>query len=305
MKTTIISFPTTIEECTYVRTLHNEPVRLSYQFALYEDKNGKKYLCKMCGMDSSIADRNGLENEIRVYQAFRAISPSIRSKASDMFPHFVIPEMLSWHSSDTMIYLLIEYLPGTFLSQSNSKIQSVEIYAQASLFFQELSKSSAFIRAIPQKRTVLHFFILFHQSFVGSLIRFPAQWKFILSSAPRFYRGLFAMALDGKMNFVHRDLGGDNNVLLTKDHVVLIDYQISVLTHPLVELANIIASRKLDSDFSDAFFQSDVWRDLKRSGRNVLIFRSLLLYESLHNVFIGTPKDAVASLDIMKRALSL
>ncbi len=305
MKNIVSHFPQTIDKLTFVRVLHQEPVRLSYQFALYEDSKGKKFLCKLWTGTSNDADKAGLLNEIAVYTAFQRVPKTSWNKLMKQYALFVIPEMVAHMESDTQIYLVIEYLPGTFLAKSANKKKAVEIYAKASRFFQELSKVSAFLQNVPTQRTALHFFVLYHLALVKACARYPQLIGLLLRSVIPAYTGFAAMISDRRMSFVHRDLGGYNNVLVTKEKFVLIDFQISALCHPLVELANCVATRKQDSAFLTAFFSSPTWADLQTRQSDFVIFRSLLLYGVLFNIATTPEKEASDSMKLFKRGLGV
>lgn len=298
-------FPITIKDLTYVKTLHSKPVRQEYSFALYSSSTGKEYVCKLWSGKTKGQSWKDLVNEIAVYKAFAALSKSAHKKLATNFPNTYVPKLYTSSTTDTLVYLVIEKVEGTLLRKSSTTKQSLTVYAETISYFKQLSDSTAFVRSIPEHRTASQLLLFFHAVALRVGQRFPSLIPLTLQSIIAVYKGMWAMAQDKNVSFVHRDLGGYNNILVQGNKYSVIDFQLACLTHPLVEVTNILASRKKDLSFTKGFFASDLWTDIKQDAQQVSIFRALLIYAAMLNVATDDVEETKMSVDLVRRALAL
>jgi hypothetical protein len=299
------AFPREIQGLTFVRVLSDIVVRSIYTFALYQNAAGKKFVFKMWNGKNKNEDYHWLCNEIQIYKALANISSSKQKQLLEKYPQISIPHMVTNSITDTKVFLVLSYAEGVPISTKYTDAALLKTYTDVTSYLRELSTKTKIIHDVHAKRKAMHFFVLFHYYLLKALRHNFTSFITLAQSIIPFYRGMFYLQNDREEIFLHRDLGGYNNILVNKKTISILDLQLSCIGHPLVEWANIVVTKCNNTSFFRAFFASEIYSHIKSDPKQKMIFCALLLYGAIFDLSSGVEKTKNESLSLLHTALSL
>lgn len=294
-----MNFPPRIGEYIFTRELSPKAVSPDYRFGLYANMQGQEGFCKLWTQAGPNKGERELANETAIFRALSSLDPVVQ------YSDIHIPRYLDSGATPTSRYLLVEYCPGEYLSETATKTELLANYQHIIEYFQLLSTKESFRAQVSARRTAwqLWFFYLIHLA--NALLLQPGLIGLGLLSLWPVSRGLWEMGWSQSNSLVHRDLGGYNNTLWQSNRVIVIDFQLGCLTHPLMEWANCIATRENDPEFLEVFFASDVWDKIDSVGSQRRIFLALVIYGVMINIGTRNSPTQPQSITLFRRLLHL
>ncbi len=282
-------FPKSITHYTLVEVLHDLAPRSAYHFALYEDSNKKKYLCKLWTGEHKDQNYTWIVNEIAVYKSFSSVYKKHSTEITTTFPEINIPQMVHQELSDTKAFLLTEYIEGSILDYESQNKKS-EVLLRVIQYFNLLSP---FLKKEPHnimKLGIFPLFVRFHYYLLKVVLSGVINLKSIIKMIIPFYLGLPELLKNQDSIFVHRDLGFADNVLLKNQQIFIIDFQLSVLTNPLMEIANVTVATWQEKEFRENFLSSNYIQNLLSSRSARKQYKALVIYAFLVSTSLGIEK---------------
>ncbi|MFZ1735599.1 MAG: phosphotransferase [Candidatus Moraniibacteriota bacterium] len=283
------SLPERIQGYQLVEEILKEKRCRTYNYGLYQDNLGRKAFAKRWVDTTQRLGSYWLANEIYVYKVLRNINrlyPEIVKK----FPKVHIPKFICAVENDHELILLIEYIEANPLSESSEEkkigayTQILEYIAFISQFIGD-KESTRLLH-----RTVWHSIVLLPIIFVRAVIRHPSNFFFIINAALSYVMRIPFLILNRKAAFSHRDL--DNwNVLVRGDDIWIIDFQLAVYSHPLLDAANISLNLWSDSALGKTFLQTDYMKSLLVLRNSREAFLALSAHLAIYNASLVSGKD--------------
>lgn len=234
-KKTQFEYPLKIDKYNLSRVLFPDYKHRSYKYAIYK-QGQKNFFAKIWTGDTKNFDYNSLINEINVYKNF------VKFKKKD--PLFFknqkikIPELEFYCIQEKFVVLLIEHIVNKNYKKNDSKILS--IYLNDVLFFLR-NVTESFGKFSKLKPKSLKFITIIYIFFLAIILIKRPKLVFLLGRCLFRLLKYFIYLFQEKNNFfVHRSLEGQN-IILNKKNIYLIDFQLLVLSHPLLDIAQIIA----------------------------------------------------------------
>lgn len=282
-------FPKKIGQYSYVERLKGMAEKSQYSFAIYKNGNSTA-ICKLwTSGNGNTQNRQWLVNEINSYLTIDAI---IELSGIDHL-EVDVPALIDYHIEDKKTYILLEKVSGTLASELPAE-KAVAIYKKALEFFDKINDNLTDNYFNMKTRSNLKIVVLFYVYALIALIKNLNHGVAILRAMFTFLLSIPQLLTHNKFSFVHRDLGGFNNILVNKKTIHIIDFQISVLTHPLVEVANIISTKWSDQKFIKAFSTDKLFKNILISEeKNIL--KAFLQYGAIFDLATGIGKKSEES----------
>lgn len=232
------SFPQQIEHYTFEKEFTESNPNSAYTFAIYSDGGGKKYFCKRWQGKKKDYTYQWICNEIEVYRCFQKLYAVSGAEIKKVFPEIKIPNLAASYIEEDTVLLLTEFMKGKKLEHESAQ--------ERAIVFSRILEYFAFISPLIAKQThrIPHFsrlylIALFHYYLLRSLFSFKMSVTKTFQILSTFYSGALSMMGQKDLHFVHRDLGFADNIIVSNNTIQIIDFQLSGLSNPMVEVANI------------------------------------------------------------------
>lgn len=301
LETSLITFPNRIGDYAFVEEFFPQRSSKTYRYGIYQNGSGEKAIAKQWVGKSRSLSWYLLANEISVYRVLWDVL-STHPEITQKFPHVHIPRFIDEVERENSLILLIEYLEESRPLIDFPKERRIATYAQVLEYFSLLGKYIKEKQLVPIScRTVWHSMVLFPIVFVRSLLRHPSYGLFIFRSAI-VYIVRIPCLFKASLSFSHRDLG-DWNILVRGDDVWIIDFQLSVCTHPLFDAVSITLKAWEDPDFGKRFLESAYMQGLLAKNCSQKEFLALSAHLVLYNLSLRSGRDPIGVINFLSDQL--
>lgn len=270
-------FPNTIGEYRFVKEFYH-PRRIGrYSFAVYADPSGKNVFAKRWQGWFHDLEYSGLKSDANVLRIISAVITRTTDVNRKAFADVAVPAYLGFIEDSRSATLLIEYVEGTPVGKLSAD-RRVAVLDRAMAF---LGFVSSELR--PEERKTLrrrgpgHMFIFLPIITLIALWRRPRSLFIILRAASEFLISFRDLRGAEERVLVHRDLH-DMNMMVTKDKVVLIDFQIAADAHPYWELAGTAVQEWSDHEFRTPFLNLPAVQRIVADPKKRALYRTFALY---------------------------
>jgi thiamine kinase-like enzyme len=253
----------------------------SYQFAIYEDVNGKKVIAKAWyGLVKNLSYYT-LKSEYLIYQTLGITCKQYSGKIPKRFQNIHIPELLYYRESDSTLIMLVEYFEGQPLQLFSAIRKSIEI----NKCHQFLEKIGILISYKDRKnittRSAGQMIFFYPLIIIKAFYNYPKQYKLFCYLISNFVLG-FGELLKIRPNILsHRDLHDDNILINHDGSIAIIDFQFMVYT---IILYDRITS--LELSWQDEILRNKLLNSIEKtrisSGLSKNAVRALFAYISAH-----------------------
>lgn len=279
---TSADFPVSIGEFIFVKNFFpNKKVR-HFDFAIYENENGKRAIAKQWNKTCRRIDYHWLLNEINVYKEINRtifLNPEINRK----YPNIGVPALLGVVREKGILIMLIEEIEGESLKTFPTEKQ-VSVFQNVIEYIDFLSgtmDSSA--KKVLIKRSMWYVMAIFPFVFALALINHPKNFSSILRGGIIFSLNIFRILNKKDMVLVHRDLYPDH-IIAKDNHFWIIDFQISAITNKAFEIAGLMIFMWKDAGFCDAFTRNYTADFIKKDKNKFYSYKILSIYLALYNL---------------------
>lgn len=287
-------FPQAIGNYTFDKPFDTQKFHRSFSFGVYKGRKNKKALAKVWTGDVKNFDYYSLKNEIIFYQFVEYITKEYKEEFQKYFPDIRIPQLIEVSETDHQLLMLIEEisLPPLKFSSVSKKVSVYEKVMQYLLYlgsFPQVRNSGISYRSITQ------IIIIFYLASGLALVRRPQQWLPIIKSIGIFTLRIPQLVTDHRTTIAHRSLE-DHNIFAQGKEIVLIDFQLTVITHPFLEVMQSLFFSWNDLEFRKKFLSSGIVKEATGDTKNAKVFQALALYTAIHQLAEAvTPKEQALS----------
>lgn len=221
-----------------MKTIKAHTPNTQYHFAIYKDSEGNLAFCKLWRSKQKDQAYKWICNEIAVYSRFTQVYKKYGKEIYRKFPEIRVPTLHESKITATKAYFLVDLIKGEKLEVQDDKSKAV-LFERIMVFFTFITPYLVAGKHHIFRLSKIYLFALFHYYLFVAVASRKLQLSALLRVTGIFYIGFIDVIFSRKNVFVHRDLGFGDNVLLSKGKVYLLDFQLSSLSNPLIELANI------------------------------------------------------------------
>lgn len=303
MRTWRLPVPERIGAYRLVRTIEKaNSSGNQYQFGIYKDAAGKQLFAKQwSGLVKNI-EYFWLFNEIEVYRVVNMISAKEHDSIIKKFPHIHVPRLIATLREESRLLLLTEHVEGKDLELAPQD-EGIRAMEEAAEYFMEISGhiTPHMLRSFIKRGftyIVGNFFVMFIRAAVRNPKIIPSLARALVAFTMRL-RSLFKTS---ELKLVHRDITYFN-ILFQKEKLYLIDYELSVLTHPLFEITQIITGAWRRKGFWEIFYASDTMKKIFAHKTSRDSYWALTLYTAFHRMATCPRKEFNLHYSYLRHAL--
>lgn len=248
-----------------------------YQLALYENEEGARAFVKQWSGHRKNLQYYWLLNEVALYEALSLAYSASRQSLSERFPGFRIPRLLKASVEENRLLLMIEYIPGKDISSSTVE-ECADSISVAIQFFSDLGQyidSDALVQRGP-----LYMILNFFRMLPLALVKHAKEARTIFACAWIFCTHIPFLVRFWDARLIHRDLTEDNIIANNNDRAVL-DFELSVVSHPLLDSVQSIAGTWHREGFWEAFYRTPYMKNVLRNERNSRLYWLLSIYAAI------------------------
>lgn len=291
-------------EYVFVRTF--DPVRKirSNSFAVYKNNTGRYAMAKLMDGTKKNLDYYQFLKEIRTFQAIANLMENFGETIRKKFPDVSFSAYISHVWKNDKVILLTEMVEGKTLESAplETKVQMTE---KVLAFLSEVGKYFNHSNNFPLPyRPALYIILIFFSVSLISVVRHPVLLGKILRSILIFIRTLPPLLTYGHMTFVHRGLE-HHNMMIDNSHITILDLEVAAKTIDLIDPIHILLYSWDDQPFFNAFYQSQVMKNIRNDRKKFQVFRALSLYAALHQIATGYERDREMYLQFLDHSLKV
>lgn len=265
----------------------------NYKYAIYKDRQGKKYFAKFWHTGLRRGMKRYLTNEINCLKYFSENTTTILKEK------FSIAKLVYYEITPNVTFYMVEYIDGKPLSKFKEAKQS-ETLILALEFMNKFTIGRVEKKIFPS-RSFAFYLLSFPYLFLKAVFNYPHKFTLLFKSLIKFY--LFII-LGGqrKDTLNHRDLNLENIIVKGKVNY-LIDFQLAAITAPEFEYASIIRSTVRNYNLTKKLMKKLKKSKLK-SVSALNSFKAMLVYYSMMGLIdkkfnIKRTEDFLTVLDLV------
>lgn len=206
---------------------------------IYKNNLGEKVLIKSWKGQVKTYEYYQLLNEIRLYALLHGVLNRVRPSLEDKYQHICIPRLLKNEISPTHILSVFEYIEDcVHLKDVTPLSKKTEIFGLAIDFWKYVGDqfNSTEKKQIP-RRTLFGTLFAYCVSLVYAGIRYPREILSLVRTVLIVLQAIPALLSNWREGLVHRDFHFEN-VLLSKERIVIIDFGDNAFTNSLQIFTN-------------------------------------------------------------------
>lgn len=270
--------PVSVGNYSLVSNLDKTGTKKNFLLGIYENSKGQKAFAKMWTGNYKDFNYYSLKNEIQVTKILNSVIRKTRNILPESLKKMSMPKLISSQEKENYLIMLIEYIQGQEATNLASK-RKIDVYFKTIEFVQFLgTKLTSKQKSYISKRTPFNYALLYPMLVVKAIISHPRALFYLLIGIPTFLQCLPALFKENKFVLSHRDLHF-RNILITKNHDYVIDLQLCVLTHPIIDLTTTLRYR-----WKEDIFYTDFLKE---------IFRRYSMDSHFENLFKGFSVNSV------------
>lgn len=304
-KSLTIKFPEKIDQFNFALELEEFGKDSSFRFALYRDKQGKEYICKLYQGNRNRLKYKWIKNEIVAYRTLNKNTRAILNKSNY---DISIPKIYGVSETAEVVYFVMDKVTGHSLNNESIDI-IIESYQALAEYLTEYSKDIDLDKTSILRRNFLQYFVLYHYYCFRVILKYPGLITTVFKTIPVFYNGIFRMGLDKTNSLVIRDLASDNNIFLDKKKLSIIDLESATITNPIVQLSSFVVVESSTENFLSHLCQSKLITPIMEDYKKLALFKAMLIYGALVDVVATyrSDKDVVkdASVKLINSSIKL
>lgn len=296
-------FPPKINDFTFVKEFYPDKRVRHFDFAIYENENGKRVVAKQWNKSCKYIDYFWLINEINVYKEIHRVVGDF-PEISRKYPTIKIPKLFGVFKKERSLTILIEEIDGQSIKILPVEKQ-IEIFQDVIgyLFFLG-GKMDRSAKNILIRRSFWYIAAMFPPIFIIATINNPKKLFYFLSGAASFF--LNFLRIDNKKDegLVHRDLSTDH-LIIKQDSVWVIDFQVSVIANPAFEIIGLMSNLWKNSDISEDLKKRIIEETVKNDKNRFYAYKTLSIYTAFYNLGVDKSMTSEQAISYLNYSLSL
>jgi thiamine kinase-like enzyme len=229
-------FPLEISGYKFLRQHHLKFEDGSMLYGIYQDALGKLAFAKMAKVNT--LKQHWLKNEAKCYKWLNSVillHPELKTK----LPEIKILKLIAEVQTANYFVLLLEYTKSVQLSEI-TEVNKIQVYRQIFAFFTAINNYYHKNDNLGlEKRSPIQLILIFLFTSLFNLIKYPRNWQIILQGWRYFIGQIPDLIAQPQFKFIHRDLS-DRNILYSGKQIIIIDFELSLITHPAFEYINLL-----------------------------------------------------------------
>lgn len=254
-----------------------------FQFGLYRDDQGKEAIVKQWSGSKKDFGYYWLKNEIAVYQQFTSLYRATAPVLANLFPRIRPPNLLAVVQGPEQLLLLAENVAGQSLADKPAvAIETFEEALRYLAYINEFFTPKA--RRHFLKRGMWYVVGLFPLLLLRAFFRNPKQLRQLAKAGLEFGRLIPLLLENNELSFIHRDLTYFNLFITPENDIRILDFELSVLAHPIFELTTIVTGSWYRENFLQEFYKLKVMKQVLSHHPSFEIYRGLSIYTAVHRL---------------------
>lgn len=246
------NYPEKVGNYTFVKTLHKNGSKREFTIGIYKDGSGKQAFMKSCQANLSSFAYKGLLNEVRSYIVMQKVLSRIRKRMPKDLQKVEIPKLLDLIEYEGSLYLFTEFKKGE-VATKKTHAEKIEAYFLVTRFLEVIGKyMTPTEKKVFARRTTYQYAFLFPFLLILAIKNNPQHAIILISGVNKFLTSLVLLHRESHLSLIHRDLHF-NNILINKNKVILIDFQLMIWGEILTEFATTLRYRWGIDGFEDLF----------------------------------------------------
>ncbi len=263
-------------------SLEKRGPKKEFLLGIYKNSKGQKAFAKMWSNNFKDFNYYSLKNEIQVYKVLNSALNKVQKDPQAHYKRMAFPKLITFEEKENYLIMLAEYVNGKESTALTSE-KKVELYFKTLEFIHFLgTKLTSKERAFLSKRSPLNFVILYPILIIKAILSHPRTTLNLLKGVPVLLRCLPILIKENKLVLNHRDLHF-GNILITKNHDFVIDFQLCALTHPLHDIVTTLRHTWGEDYFYIEFLKEIIRRNYTNSNFEIL-FKGLCVNSATHGL---------------------
>ncbi|NMC36489.1 phosphotransferase [Candidatus Beckwithbacteria bacterium] len=273
-------FPKTVGKYRFKAIAQSCNHQTSYRYAWYENNQGRQAIAKMWSGNIPNLDRYWIANDLLFHQLFNQLSRQERLNLQKKYPNILIPKLLHFIVKPTRIVILFEKIDCVTVNKSNlSAKQKISLYENVFAYLHHLGQvQNKAVFSKLKKRGMNYNIGTFVAFAVKALLQYPKKISELWSAISIFFASTPLLLTHNELALAHRDIGDYNLLVAPGNKVYIIDFQLTVLTHPLFEIIDFLTDLWEDQDLFKLFWQSQTIQTILKTPKQKQIFKALAIY---------------------------
>ncbi|MDP1689256.1 MAG: phosphotransferase [bacterium] len=275
--------PNKIDKYNFINKISKVSDSNFYELGIYKDDLGKQAIVKLFRGSYGI-HRQWLKNEATVYRILHELYAKKGDEIKKVFPHIRIPNLLKVETKKEYYIVMIELVDGANTLAALDGQKMAELSEEVAKYFQFISTLLSDV----QKQLLVERnagFILLMTIFLSTIavLRHPSAFFSIVKAV--YFIFFNGGLLYGEQSFVHRDIH-PANILYDGRMVYPIDFQTSVLAHPMFEISHLAITAWKFPDYFWALQESKTFKKIFMNKKILNAYKALSLYCGIHRLAI-------------------
>ena len=297
-------FPKEIKGFYFVQEIVKKKLPRPYEFAVYKNKSGKKAIAKAWIGKQKNFDYYSLLNEKNVYKELNNISKTKRVKIPENYKKIYIPKLIDFIQDNNKLMLLIEMVNYSRIDMLPIK-RKIEIYETLISYFNFIGKVLIKKKNISlTRRSIYSFIFLFPFITIKAMVRYPKLVPILAKGFTHFMLLSYKLFKERDLTFIHKSLQV-SNILSDGKKINIVDLQLSLISHPILELAQLIIFSWYDKRFVKEFYNSNLMKKILQKKRSFLTYEALSIYVSHTDFAFGDTLNIRVNKSFLNHILNL
>lgn len=298
------SFPKKIGDYRFVKTIMNERTDRPFQFAQYVSKVGNEAIAKRWTGRKKNFDYYSLVNEMKIYKELDTLYKTHGREIVKKYPDIKIPRIIDVQKDKGMAMLVIEMIQYGPINSIDVR-EKIKIYQRAIEYLRFIggliSKNKTSTIA---KRSLASTILISPFISIKAIIQSPKTLGDVLKGLIILLSTTPLLLKENKVSLLHKSLE-DFNILSDGKKISLVDFQLSVLEHPVYELAQIVLFSWHDKSFVNEFYFSKIMQRIFSKKTSFSVYKALCIYSGIMELAFGSKAEFNRNYSFLKHGISL
>lgn len=292
-----VLFPRKIGTYTFIEEVLTEKYPRPYAYGMYQNTTGKKAFAKLWHGKRKDIRYTFLHNELQTYKMLWGLVKK-NTVIKKIYPQIPLPRLVGEKQTADTLVVLLEYVNGELLATKSDRTK-MRVYKD---LFGFLNTINAHLTPEDMKsllqRNITYWIMILPYISLRAFIKNPSALPLIVKANKEILSNLPLLLTIKETGFIHRDLA-NWNVKVHKKQFYLYDFQLSSISHPLLEPA--VSTLKLWENrvFGKEFYHTIVTPKLEEK-ESLDIFHFFAFCLAIYDLGLADGGSSKTAIDFMK-----
>lgn len=276
------------------------------QFGLYgASSSGKFAIAKQWTGTRKDSTHYWLYNEAMVYEALASLGKESQNLLKEKYPKISSPELLKIITEENRVLLLLEKVAGENLETLPVK-ERMPVYEESLGYLKLLSSliPAEKLRRL-NHRNMFYVSLMFPLLWLRAFTRAASALGDLSRGALIFFKSVPLLLSQNKPALVHRDLTDLNILIDGKGRIKLLDFELTVVTHPMFEVTQIMTGAWRKQEFWPEFYKTPAMKRIFENPETFRIYRTLSVYTAVHRLATCPETEIASHWEYLRHVLNL